>query len=341
MKRSFAMTAVKNQNVSKTNKQTLSCQPIETLESRQMLSASSMDFVPPQPLNVRLALGMHTDNSHHQSQGHGSLITQINPIRWRLPIPTFFIEPKVNSDVTQWHDFSSNPLFAASGPSPKDVAQGQVGDCWFLATLAETALRDPSTIRNDIHQRADGTYDVYFHTSTTTTLDEHVDGKLPENAYGGLEYAKLGQSNCTWVAIMEKAFTYFRNRTISADYATIASGWGSEAIRDLGGTPSEILPTISNATQMFNSVIWGLILNTSMDFGTKGTGGGPLVHGHEYSVVSARVQNGVNQIEVRNPWGYNPGWTNSSNYDSTNDGYMWVNATSVYSELDEFVSASL
>ena len=37
----------------------------------------------------------------------------------------------------------------------------------------------------------------------------------------------------------------------------------------------------------------------------------------------------------------NPGWTNSSNYNATNDGYMWVNASAVYGELDEFVSASL
>jgi hypothetical protein len=312
-----------------------------------MLSASATDFVPPQPLNVRLALGTdtaviqnHSNQSHHSGNGYIIPISYI-PIRYRLPIPTFFIEPKVNSDVTQWKSFSSDPLFAAGGPSPKDVAQGQVGDCWFLATLAETALRDPSTIRNAISQRADGTYDVKFHTTLTTTVDEHVDGKLPENAWGGLEYAKLGQSNCTWVAIMEKAFTYFRNHPATAAYSNIDTGWGSEAMTDLGGTPSEILPKISNSSQMFTDVVWGLILNTSMDFGTKGTGGGPLVHGHEYSVVSARVHNGANQIEVRNPWGYNPNWTNSSNYDSTNDGYMWVDASAVYGELDEFVSASL
>jgi len=222
------------------------------------------------------------------------------------------------------------------------VAQGQVGDCWFLATLAETALRDPSTITNSIHQRADGTYDVLFHTSTTTTLDEHVDGKLPENYYGGLEYAKLGQSNCTWVPIMEKAFTYFRNRNIAANYATISGGWGSESMADLGATPSELLPKVATAQDLFTDVVWGLIFNTGMDFGTKGYGGGPLVNGHEYSVVSARVQNGVNQIEVRNPWGYNPNYVyGSSNYNSTNDGYMWVNASAVFGELDEFVSAGL
>jgi hypothetical protein len=78
-----------------------------------------------------------------------------------------------------------------------------------------------------------------------------------------------------------------------------------------------------------------------MDFGIGGNAG-PLVNDHEYSVISARVQNGVNQIEVRNPWGYNPNYVyGSSNYNSTNDGYMWVNASAVFSQLDEFVTAGM
>ncbi|HEX4797118.1 MAG TPA: C2 family cysteine protease [Humisphaera sp.] len=330
------------------------CQPIETLESRQMLSATVPHipaFLPQFQSNADQSnANVHAGNGHHSNKGHGtsgngSLITTA-VLNTKLvstifhPIPVF-LEPKVNSDVTQWHNFSSNPLFAAGGPSANDVAQGQVGDCWFLATLAETALRDPTTIKNAIHQRADGTYDVVFHTSPTTTVNEHVDGLLPETVYGSLEYAKLGQGGCTWVAIMEKAFTYFRNRSIAADYATISSGWGREAMSDLGASPTEQLPTTANASQLFSTVVWGLIFNSGMEFGTNGTSG-PLVNGHEYSVVSARVQGGVNQIEVRNPWGYNPGYVHgSSNYDATNDGYMWVNASAVFGELDEFVTAGV
>ena len=110
---------------------------------------------------------------------------------------------------------------------------------------------------------------------------------------------------------------------------------------DLGATPTEQLPTTANATTFFSTVVWGLIFNTGMDLGIGGNAG-PLVNHHEYSVVSARVQNGVNQIEVRNPWGYNPNYVSgSSNYDSTNDGYMWVNASAVFGQLNEFVTAGL
>ena len=347
------MSTVKNQNVTKTSKQASFCQPIETLETRQMLSASATEFVP-QSLNTRLELGVQTASvnaqAHHHgghAAGHGKqggvgTLISVLPIRYipRIPLPWFFIEPKTNSAVTQWHDFSKNPLFNTGGPSMNDIRQGEAADCYFLATLAETALRDPNTIRNAISQRADGTYDVKFHTSTTTTIDYHVDGQLPEDAYGDLVYAQLGQGGCTWVPIMEKAFTYFRNRNIAANYATIDYGWGSEAMKDLGASPTEVLPSVSNSTTLFNDVVWGLIFGTGMNLGTNNASG-PLVNGHEYSVVSARVKNGVNQIEVRNPWGDNPNWNNNSNYDATNDGYMWVNASAVYPELSEFVSATL
>ena len=342
------MSIVKN-NAAKTQGTKTFAQPVEALENRQMMSASVPHIPAFLPADVQQPAAVHGAKAglpRHTATGNGtiSLISKVSilttPIRY---FPTFFVEPKVNSDVTQWKNFSSSPLFNAGGPSPKDVAQGQVGDCWFLASLAEVAQCDPSVITNSIHQRADGTYDVYFHTTPSTTVDEHIDGKLPENVYGQLEYAKLGQGGCTWVAMMEKAFTYFRNRNITADYATISGGWGRESLTALGAPSySEVLPSVNTGQDLFNDVVWGLIFNTSMDFGTKGTGGGPLVHGHEYSVVSARVFNGVNQIQVRNPWGYNPGYVSgSSTYNSTNDGYMWVNASSVLGELDEFVTASL
>ena len=42
----------------------------------------------------------------------------------------------------------SGSLFGANGPSYLDVQQGNVGDCWLMASLAEVAARDPSDIRN-------------------------------------------------------------------------------------------------------------------------------------------------------------------------------------------------
>ncbi|HEX4796345.1 MAG TPA: C2 family cysteine protease [Humisphaera sp.] len=345
------MSIAKNNTVTTTHKTNAFVQPIEALENRQMMSASVPHVPAFLPADVQQAT-VHANKSHantNHGASNGTLST-LTLVRTAVVLPpptiksvttTVFVEPKTNWDVTQWHNFSSNPLFNGGVPSPKDVAQGQVGDCWFLATLAEVAKTDPYRIESSIFERADGTYDVYFHTSPTAMIDEHVDGKLPENKYGSLEYAKLGQGGCTWVAIMEKAFTYFRDRSSAPAYSTIAGGSAMESMKDLGGTPSDLLPQVHTGQDLFNDVVWGLVFNTSMTVGTRNSSWGPLVGEHEYSVISARVYNGVQQIELRNPWGYNPNFTASANYDWTNDGYIWVNASAVLPQLDEFVTAAM
>lgn len=339
------MTATNTAKASNSKKSQTSSSHFESLESRQMMSVAVDAALAPAPAEGHHhAAAVHVNKHHaaaatHTGNGYLPINIVVTPIRY---FPTIFIEPKVDGNVTGWKNFSNHPLFAAGGPSANDIVQGDIGDCWFVSTLASVAIHDPSRIRNLVTQRADGTYDVRFYKNPTTTVDIHVDGLLPVNHWGGLEYAQLGQGGCDWVAIVEKAFTYFRNPSIAADYNTIAYGWGREAFSDLGGSFTEALPSVSNATQLFDDVIWGLIFNTAIDFGTNGGASGPLVHEHEYTVVSARESGGVDQIEVRNPWGYNPNYTyNSNGYGTSNNGYMWVSASSVLPELDEFVTASV
>ena len=47
----------------------------------------------------------------------------------------------------------SGSLFGADGPSYLDVHQGDVGDCWLMASLAEVAARDPADIAGHVHRR--------------------------------------------------------------------------------------------------------------------------------------------------------------------------------------------
>ena len=347
------MSVAKNNSVPKIKS---FAQPVEALESRQMMSAS----VPHIPASLPTGFeqtAVHANQGHtNKTSANAGRVTRrhvgiatVTPVTTQtfsgLPVvdaveTPVLAEPKANWSA-HWKSFSDHPLFAAGGPSPNDVYQGGVGNCWFLATLAEVALRDPSQINQSIVQRADGTYDVYFHTNPTTTVDEHVDGKLPVDIHDNLEYAKLGQGGCTWVAIMEKALTYFRNPG-NPSYSSIAGGWGRDALKDLGGTPSDLLSQVHTGHDLFNDVVWGLMFNTSIDIGTSGKKWGPLVSSHEYSVISARVYSGVEQIELRNPWGQNPNYNiMTGNYNWTNDGYIWVNASSVLPQLDEFATAAM
>ena len=52
------------------------------------------------------------------------------------------------------YKLSTSPLYGASGaPTYLDVNQGYIGDCYFMAAIAEVALQDPAAIEVDVHQQ--------------------------------------------------------------------------------------------------------------------------------------------------------------------------------------------
>jgi hypothetical protein len=112
-------------------------------------------------------------------------------------------------------------LFGPNGPSPDDVAQGAVGDCYFMSSLAEAALKTPQVIQNMFIDDGNGIYTVRFFqydaASGSWTPDYvTVNSELPVNNQGQFVYANAdfgGQatdstssSNVLWVALAEKAY---------------------------------------------------------------------------------------------------------------------------------------
>ena len=64
-------------------------------------------------------------------------------------------------ELNPTYQTSTLPLFGATGaPSYLDVNQGYLGDCYFVASLGEMALQDPSLIENMITANGNGTYSV-------------------------------------------------------------------------------------------------------------------------------------------------------------------------------------
>src|SRR5439155_18928534 len=81
------------------------------------------------------------------------------------------------SGITVTYTTAAGTLFGSGGPQYTDVHQGAVGDCYFVATLGETALRSPSTIQNMFVVNGDGTYSVRFYQSGVAhwvTVDSQV-----------------------------------------------------------------------------------------------------------------------------------------------------------------------
>jgi hypothetical protein len=190
---------------------------------------------------------------------------------------------------------------------------------------------DPGQIENLVSERSNGTYDVYLFNGTNF-IDENVDGYLPVTSNGSLEYAKLGQDNDTWVAIMEKAFTYFRNAAQAASYTAINFGWPSEALADLGavGIQNYNLSGMSGGSDLYNQVSNDLDSGLGVELATNSSAG-PLVSSHAYAVMSTYMDSsGTTYLLVRNPWG-----TDGPNA----NGYQWVNCDAVLPHLSVVTSA--
>ncbi len=247
-------------------------------------------------------------------------------------------DPTMTSGAYVYKSFANRPLFASTGPSAEDVTQGQIGNCYFLATLAGAADVSPDAIRTMITDLGDGTYAVRFNIAGGQSKFYRVDNDLPVYNINSDSpaYAKLGTEDSMWVAIAEKAFTYHRRG--EGTYASINGGWMSEALtaigaksqqskwRDQSGGAAAFMSWVENELADGKIVTLG-VLNYD----------GPLniVEGHAYTVDGVETMpDGSKQLVIRNPWGMDGYRTD----DGANDGYLRLTQAETYSAINVFVS---
>jgi calpain family cysteine protease len=277
---------------------------LEELESRQMFSAAPVFAPSPQiPLTAPAAVVA-------KNTGVGVaplLMVHYSPPTGQLSLLPKTTLPALGTTGLQYVNFSNDPLFSPSGPQETDVVQGDLGDCYFLATLASIARTDPNAIRNDITSEGSGVYDVKFYNNGKQ-VNEYVDSELP--VYDGtssLAYAKLGQDNSTWVAIMEKAFAVFRNG--ADNYAAIGTGgWMTEVYNDLGFANSSNAVNPLNLAGDLGTIETDLAQGLSVTVATVQwfSSNIPLITDHAYSVDSVYYSSAQHEyyVEMRNPWGF-------------------------------------
>lgn len=191
----------------------------------------------------------------------------------------------------------TGPLFVGE-PRMKDVNQGGVGDCYFVASLAAFAEFSPDVLLNAVVDLGDGTYAVRYYKDGIPVY-VRVSNQVPAGPYGGYGYAQPGETGAVWAPVMEKAFAWFRDG--SNTYASIAAGWMSEAYQALGVTWVDFW--IGANESSFYSIV-SLSLSSGLAVTLATTVNPPsLVGNHAYTLVSATMVNGAGQYVVRNPWG--------------------------------------
>ncbi len=228
-------------------------------------------------------------------------------------------DPTLSGYATGYQNFSKYPLFSKYGPRADDVFQGSIGDCYLLASLGSVANTNAQLLRERVVDLGDGTYAVQF-TSGSTTTYVRVDGDLPTASWG-LAYAKLGRQGSLWVAIIEKAYAFFRNN--SGSYASLESGFMGDVYTHMGLANSSLFSTTSTASLM-QRIQTDLAAGKAVTFGTKADVGAlPVTGGHAYMVDSVVTNSAgtVTHLRLRNPWG-----TDDTAGHGADDGYILITA---------------
>ena len=199
----------------------------------------------------------------------------------------------------------SGSLFASGGPSYSDVQQGDVGDCWLMASLAEVAARDPQDIVNMFTAAGttveNGTtvslYNVRFFNSAGVAEYVTVDTELPS---GGAYYDQA-VNGVLWAALAEKAYAEANGAGIvttqnegSDSYNALNSGDPSWALQAITGNPSnDFSIDVANA---WNAGQLICLCTTDPAANSK------IVGDHCYAVVNYTASSN-NPFQVYNPWG--------------------------------------
>jgi hypothetical protein len=210
-----------------------------------------------------------------------------------------------------------NEQLGADAASLSEINQGEVGDCWFIASIGAELQQDPNFVRDHIHDNGNGTYTVTFYDDGKP-VQVTVDGQIPTDRDGaGSPGAHTDSSwdsdGPLWLAIYEKAYANYKG----GSYEDIEGGWGDQGMSDLSGVDADRHdndlfdgPSLEDIQQQLadgHPVTVGTRDDSGFwwwqDDDDDRVDGGKLVSDHEYIVKEVDQTDSGWQIVLRNPWG--------------------------------------
>jgi len=209
------------------------------------------------------------------------------------------------------------------GATRFDINQGELGDCWLLAALANLTLNKRLLYQVvPLDQSFTEDYAGIFHFrfwQYGEWVDVVIDDYLPTRS-GQLVFMHSDNSSEFWTALFEKAYA-----KLHGSYEALKGGTTMEAMVDFTGgctemynlkdddCPKDIMTIILKAYQRHSMMGCSIepdpnVTEARMDEG--------LVRGHAYSItkaVKAQIETPsasgqIPLIRVRNPWGNEAEW---------------------------------
>jgi hypothetical protein len=257
-------------------------------------------------------LSANTANAKYQRQSLGNLAAGSSSAQLEKLIGKWYLgldRPTASGAYRQ----IAGQLFVG-GAAYSDIKQGYLGDCYFMASLGETALKNPSAIANMFVVNGDGTYTVKFFNNGQAQYVT-VDSYLPTDGAGRLIYGNLGAAynnagNELWTALAEKAYVQINEMgwlrsglpgNGQNSYAAIEGGYIFAALGQISGQ-STVAFASTAGTASFSTFVTAFNAGKSIGFASKSTPASTSVVGnHAYAVVSYNAANQT--ITLLNPWG--------------------------------------
>ena len=187
----------------------------------------------------------------------------------------------------------------------RDIAQGELGDCWFMSSVAALAQR-PELIQKVFKTKSanpDGFYELYYYHNgqkKVMFLDDHVVTKNGEACFAKPNGEEI------WVILLEKLLAKFEG-----GFNNIDGGFCGDALTFLTGGVTQYYTELKDKWQEICSAISRKNIVTCGTFSAIGktdkdkTNG--ICFGHAYSVLDAREYRGQSGnfrlVKLRNPWG--------------------------------------
>ncbi|CCD73776.1 Calpain clp-4 [Caenorhabditis elegans] len=228
----------------------------------------------------------------------------------------------------------ANPQLITQGESRFDVKQGALGDCWFLAALANITLYDALFYRIvPPNQSFTENYAGIFHFQFWhygKWVDVVVDDRLP-TVNNQLYYLHSADNTEFWSALVEKAYA-----KLHGGYENLDGGTTAEALEDFTGGLTEyfdlrksekaaVLAALVKGMEMGS--LFGCSIDADANIKEAQLRNG-LVCGHAYSITAIHsityYGEDTTLLRLRNPWGNEKEWNGA-----------WSDGSSEWSKIDE------
>lgn len=289
--------------------------------------------IPPPPTHgPHLVLGERGSGTkrNHATQNFQELKNQCLAEGVLFEDPTFLADdsslyfsqqPDRNFEWLRPSEICDDPNLFVEGFSRFDVQQGELGDCWLLAAMANLTLNKRvfhQVVPED--QSFTDDYAGIFHFrfwQYGKWIDVVVDDRLP-TCDGKLVFLQSCDANEFWSALLEKAYA-----KLHGSYEALKGGTTCEAMEDFTGGVSEMYDMSQAPPNLFKilmkaherSSFMSCAIEPDPDVLEMQTPLG-LVKGHAYSITSVkmmdirtpRMSGQIPMIRIRNPWGNECEW---------------------------------